>query len=76
MRSQPASADSRRRRRCRRRRLQGRAARPLPMVLIYKPSGPAGQLANLCFYAAALVSDVLLIRLFLVLAYVWLLCCK
>lgn len=46
------------------------------MVQVYLPSGPAGQLANLFFYTAALVSDVLLIRLFLCLAYIWLLCCE
>lgn len=40
---------------------------------VFLPIGPAGQLANASFLVAALVSDVLLIRLFLCLAYLWLL---
>lgn len=43
---------------------------------VFLPTGPAGQLANLSFFLAALVSDVLLIRLFLVLAYLWLTVCE
>lgn len=43
------------------------------MVLLYLPGGPASQLSSFFFFASALVSDVLLIRLSLVLAYCWLL---
>ncbi|KAL4430842.1 hypothetical protein ABPG75_006098 [Micractinium tetrahymenae] len=42
-------------------------------MVVYLPGGPAAQLANLSFFLAALVSDVLLIRFFLVSAYLWLL---
>lgn len=45
-------------------------------MTIYLPGGPAAQLANLSFFLAALVSDVLLIRFFLVSAYLWLLICE
>lgn len=37
-----------------------------------QPAGPFQQLANLCFFLSALVSDVLLIRLFLCGSYIWL----
>ncbi|PRW58379.1 hypothetical protein C2E21_2934 [Chlorella sorokiniana] len=44
------------------------------MVVVYTPAGPAAQLANFCFLMSALVSaDILLIRFFLCLAYIWLL---
>ncbi|PSC68883.1 expressed protein isoform D [Micractinium conductrix] len=46
------------------------------MVRVFLPSGPAGQLANLSFLLADLVSGtsahVLLIRFFLCCAYIWL----
>lgn len=45
-------------------------------MVVYLPGGPAAQLANLSFFLAALVSDVLLIRFFLVSAYLWLLICE
>lgn len=45
-------------------------------MAVYLPGGPAAQLANLSFLLAALVSDVLLIRFFLVSAYIWLLICE
>lgn len=41
-------------------------------MVIYSSSGPIGQLANVCFLFAALFSDLILIRLFLFLAYVFL----
>ena len=42
------------------------------MVTIQNPGGPLQQLSSFCFLLVALVSDVLLIRLFLVGAYVFL----
>lgn len=45
-------------------------------MLVLKPGGPIAQLGNLWFFCSALVSDVLLIRLFLVLANVCLLTCE
>lgn len=41
------------------------------MATLALPAGPLQQLANLWFLTAALVSDVMLIRLFLCLAYIF-----
>ncbi len=43
------------------------------MVATLEPSGPFGQCASACFLFVGLFGDVLLIRFFLTLAYVFLL---
>lgn len=43
------------------------------MASTLQPSGPFGQVANLSFFFVALFGDVLLIRFFCTLAYIFLL---